>query len=54
MSQGYSKMARTSAEGEVIINHNQNLIRFEKKKKNRIMKKIWKTIRTVIQAETQF
>ncbi len=42
MSQGNSKMARPM--NEVKILHNQNLIQFEKTKKNRIIKKYGKIL----------
>ena len=54
MSQGNSKMARPSTDYEEITNHNnlhnQNLIRFEKTKKNRIVKKYGKLLEQLSEA----
>ena len=42
MSQGNSKMAKPNSDIEKTKNYNQNLIQFEKTKKNRIIKKYGK------------
>ena len=58
MSQGNSKMARPSTDCEEITNHNnlhnQNLIRFEKTKKNRIVKKYGKLLEQLSKQKLSF
>ena len=52
MSQVNSKMARPQNEGDIV--HNQNLIQFEKTKKNRIVKKYGKLLSQLSQQRLSF
>ena len=58
MSQANSKMVKPSSVGEIIpynnLNYNQNLVRFEKTKKNRIVKKYGKLLEQLSKQKLSF